>query len=82
MDSVLFASPAQAWGAASEIRTNTMVIQSHPRDCLTDDPRAFEQPKMVFETYLTGMACALNLGSFSLSMRTTIVDVNSLWVLC
>lgn len=40
---------------ASEIRTNTMVIKSHPRDCLTDDPRATEQPKTVFETYLTGM---------------------------
>ena len=40
---------------ASEIRKNTMVIKSHPRDCLTDDPRAFEQQQMVFETYLTGL---------------------------
>ena len=40
---------------ASEIRTNTMVIKSHPRHCLTDEPRAFERLKMVFETYLTGM---------------------------
>lgn len=40
---------------ASEIRKNTMVIKSHPRDCLTDDPRAFEQQQMVFETYLTRM---------------------------
>ena len=40
---------------ASEIRTNTMVIKSHPRDCLTENPRAFEQPKMVFETYPTGL---------------------------